>query len=155
MAGKYAIRDLVQKLPNGNPQHDTGTSDDTIAAVLATMNEVVKKNSVFARTMVDAGGVDRLMYMQKNVPRFSSRVVKFNQQVTARSLPSSPVKHCPRLLTIMTNSFLSIPLPCSYCRICGSTRICTRRTGRTAGRRRTSWHAGRWSCGARRLTTTR
>ncbi|KAG1655826.1 Catenin delta-2 [Nymphon striatum] len=81
LIGKYAIRDLVQKLPNGNPQHDTGTSDDTIAAVLATMNEVVKKNSVFARTMVDAGGVDRLMFIQKNVSRFSGRVIKFNQQL--------------------------------------------------------------------------
>ncbi|KAJ8955416.1 hypothetical protein NQ318_003514 [Aromia moschata] len=35
LIGKYAMRDLVQKLPTGNPQHDQGTSDDTIAAVLA------------------------------------------------------------------------------------------------------------------------
>jgi hypothetical protein len=35
--GKYAMRDLVQKLPSGNPQHDHGTSDDTIAAVLVTV----------------------------------------------------------------------------------------------------------------------
>lgn len=40
LIGKYAMRDLVQKLPSGNPQHDQGTSDDTIAAVLATLNEV-------------------------------------------------------------------------------------------------------------------
>lgn len=47
--GKYAMRDLVQKLPSGNAQHDQGTSDDTIAAVLATLNEVIKKNAEFAR----------------------------------------------------------------------------------------------------------
>lgn len=47
--GKYAMRDLVQKLPSGNPQHDQGTSDDTIAAVLATLNEVIKKNAEFSR----------------------------------------------------------------------------------------------------------
>jgi len=47
--GKYAIEDLVQKLPSGNPQHDQGTSDDTIAAVLATLNEVIKRNVVFSR----------------------------------------------------------------------------------------------------------
>lgn len=41
LIGKYAMRDLVQKLPSGNPQHDQGTSDDTIAAVLATLNEVI------------------------------------------------------------------------------------------------------------------
>lgn len=49
VSGKYAMRDLVQKLPSGNPQHDQGTSDDTIAAVLATLNEVIKKNAEFSR----------------------------------------------------------------------------------------------------------
>lgn len=49
LLGKYAMRDLVQKLPSGNPQHDQGTSDDTIAAVLATLNEVIKKNAEFSR----------------------------------------------------------------------------------------------------------
>lgn len=43
------MRDLVQKLPSGNSQNDQGTSDDTIAAVLATLNEVIKKNAEFAR----------------------------------------------------------------------------------------------------------
>lgn len=43
------MRDLVQKLPSGNTQNDQGTSDDTIAAVLATLNEVIKKNAEFAR----------------------------------------------------------------------------------------------------------
>ena len=46
--GKYAMRDLVQKLPAGN-QQDVGTSDDTIAAVLATLNEVIKKHPEFSR----------------------------------------------------------------------------------------------------------
>ena len=49
LTGKYAMRDLVQKLPSGNPQHDHGTSDDTIAAVLATLNEVIKKHPEFSR----------------------------------------------------------------------------------------------------------
>ena len=43
------MRDLVQKLPSGNPQRDHGTSDDTIAAVLATLNEVIKKHPEFSR----------------------------------------------------------------------------------------------------------
>ena len=50
-SGKYAMRDLVQKLPSGNPQHDHGTSDDTIAAVLATLNEVIKKHPEFSRCL--------------------------------------------------------------------------------------------------------
>jgi len=46
------MRDLVQKLPSGSPQ-DSGTSDDTIAAVLATLNEVIKKNAEFSRCVSD------------------------------------------------------------------------------------------------------
>ena len=52
LIGKYAMRDLVQKLPSGNPQHDHGTSDDTIAAVLATLNEVIKKHPEFSRCIL-------------------------------------------------------------------------------------------------------
>lgn len=47
LIGKYAMRDLVQKLPSGNVQHDQNTSDDTITAVLATINEVIKKIQSF------------------------------------------------------------------------------------------------------------
>ena len=43
------MRDLVQKLPSVSPQHDHGTSDDTIALVLATLNEVIKKHPEFSR----------------------------------------------------------------------------------------------------------
>ena len=46
------MRDLVQKLPSGNPQRDHGTSDDTIAAVLATLNEVIKKHPEFSRSVI-------------------------------------------------------------------------------------------------------
>ena len=45
------MRDLVQKLPAGN-QQDIGTSDDTIAAVLATLNEVIKKHPEFSRSVI-------------------------------------------------------------------------------------------------------
>jgi hypothetical protein len=126
------MRDLVQKLPSGNPQHDHGTSDDTIAAVLATLNEVIKKHPEFSRldivqqktalcckensfmcyfnstsfpriyfnqssltkssdssvllfqpfrSLLEAGGVDRLMTITRQRTRFSSRVVKFAGQV--------------------------------------------------------------------------
>ncbi|XP_059090371.1 catenin delta-2-like isoform X2 [Tigriopus californicus] len=81
LIGKYAMRDLVQKLPSGNPQHDHGTSDDTIAAVLATLNEVIKKHPEFSRSLLEAGGVERLMTITRQRSRFTSRVVKFASQV--------------------------------------------------------------------------
>lgn len=90
------MRDLVQKLPpssasGGNAkspqqmqQHDLGgASDETIAAVLATLNEVIKKNAEFARSLLDEGGVDRLVSVTRNKQRYSSRVVKFASQVLA------------------------------------------------------------------------
>lgn len=81
LIGKYAMRDLVQKLPSGNPQHDQGTSDDTIAAVLATLNEVIKKNAEFSRSLLDAGGVERLMNITRQRPKYTNRVLKFAGQV--------------------------------------------------------------------------
>lgn len=74
------MRDLVQKLPSQN-SHDTITSDETIAAVLATLNEVIKKNAEFSRSLLDAGGVERLFYITKQRVRYASRVVKFASQV--------------------------------------------------------------------------
>ncbi|XP_017769683.1 PREDICTED: catenin delta-2 isoform X3 [Nicrophorus vespilloides] len=81
LIGKYAMRDLVQKLPSGSPQHDQGTSDDTIAAVLATLNEVIKKNAEFSRSLLEAGGVERLMTITKQKQKYTPRVLKFAGQV--------------------------------------------------------------------------
>lgn len=81
LIGKYAMRDLVQKLPSGNPQHDQGTSDDTIAAVLATINEVIKKNAEFSRSLLDAGGVERLMNITRQRQKYTPCVLKFASQV--------------------------------------------------------------------------
>nr|CAI5858893.1 unnamed protein product [Callosobruchus analis] len=84
LIGKYAMRDLVQKLPSGNPQHDQGTSDDTIAAVLATLNEVIKKNAEFSRSLLEAGGVERLMTITRQRQKYTPRVLKFAGQVCTR-----------------------------------------------------------------------
>lgn len=81
LIGKYAMRDLVQKLPSGNAQHDQGTSDDTIAAVLATLNEVIKKNAEFSRSLLEAGGVERLMNITRQRQKYTPRVLKFAGQV--------------------------------------------------------------------------
>lgn len=82
LIGKYAMRDLIQKLPTGNISHDQGTSDDTIAAVLATLNEVIKKNCEFCRSLLDNGGVDRLMIIVKQKKQhYTPRVLKFTGQL--------------------------------------------------------------------------
>lgn len=75
------MKDLVLKLPNGSPQHDAGISDDTIAAVLATLNEVIAKHSDFARALLQLGGVERLNQITQQKDTYSPRVVKFASQV--------------------------------------------------------------------------
>lgn len=76
------MRDLVQKLPSGNPQHDQGTSDDTIAAVLATLNEVIKKNAEFSRYV---------QYHSKLLYIFCSyQIEAFNKLLVIRSNPIKP-----------------------------------------------------------------
>ncbi|XP_033246598.1 catenin delta-2-like [Drosophila miranda] len=81
LIGKYAMRDLVQKLPSANVQHDQNTSDDTITAVLATINEVIKKNPEFSRSLLDAGGIDRLMNISRRKEKYTYCVIKFASQV--------------------------------------------------------------------------
>lgn len=85
--GNYALKDLVLKLPSGgvcdSPQgHDTRSSDDTIAAVLATLHEVVAKQSDFARSLIALGGVERLTKITTSKNMYSTRVVKFASQAS-------------------------------------------------------------------------
>lgn len=49
LSGKYAMRQLVQKLPQENRAPDFLVSDDTVTAVQATLYEVIKKNADFAQ----------------------------------------------------------------------------------------------------------
>ncbi|KAL4712497.1 hypothetical protein ACJJTC_007513 [Scirpophaga incertulas] len=97
LIGKYAMRDLVQKLPSGVHQHDQGTSDDTIAAVLATLNEVIKKSGEFSRSLLEAGGVERLLALTKMRHRHTPRVLKFAEVVlvTVASRRAPPTVACP------------------------------------------------------------
>ena len=103
LIGKYALKDLVSKLPTpsataantsvssttsggqgqgqGPLPLETGTSDDTVAAVLATLNEVIARNADFAKSLVEAGGMARLTLITRHRSRFSPRVVKFTSQV--------------------------------------------------------------------------
>ncbi|XP_043232679.1 armadillo repeat protein deleted in velo-cardio-facial syndrome-like isoform X2 [Amphibalanus amphitrite] len=81
LIGKYAMRDLVQKLPSGSAQQDQATSDDTVAAVLATLNEVIKKSAEFTRSLFELDGVKRLHVITGHRHRYSSRVIKFASQL--------------------------------------------------------------------------
>ena len=47
--GKYAMKQLAQKLPCENKPPDFPISDETVSAVEAAVYEIVKKNMEFAQ----------------------------------------------------------------------------------------------------------
>lgn len=81
--GKYAMRDLVHRLPGGsNNNNSTGggggggggggsatnsglmgktMSDDTITAICCALHEVITKNMENTKALRDAGGIEKLI----------------------------------------------------------------------------------------------
>lgn len=60
--GKYAMRDLVNRLPGGNT---TMLSDETVAAICCTLHEVTSKNMENAKALADTGGIEKLVNITK------------------------------------------------------------------------------------------
>ncbi|KAL0628839.1 Catenin delta-2 [Plecturocebus cupreus] len=83
--GKYAMRDLVHRLPGGNNSNSTASkamSDDTVTAVCCTLHEVITKNMENAKALRDAGGIEKLVGISKSKgDKHSPKVVKAASQV--------------------------------------------------------------------------
>ncbi|KAK7939488.1 hypothetical protein WMY93_002814 [Mugilogobius chulae] len=79
LIGKYAMRDLVNRLPGGNT---TLLSDETVAAICCTLHEVTSKNMENAKALADTGGIEKLVNITKSRgERYSVKVVKAAAQV--------------------------------------------------------------------------
>ncbi|KAM9804946.1 plakophilin-4-like [Neosynchiropus ocellatus] len=79
LIGKYAMRDLVNRLPGGNT---TLLSDETVAAICCTLHEVTSKNMENAKALADTGGIEKLVNITKSRgDRYSMKVVKAAAQV--------------------------------------------------------------------------
>ncbi|KAK0399366.1 hypothetical protein QR680_003009 [Steinernema hermaphroditum] len=82
LIGKYAMKDLVSKLPRPDePSRSPGISDGTIAAVLGILFEVVRNSVEFTKALHEAGGTDRLRKLAASTPTYSIRVCKYASQV--------------------------------------------------------------------------
>ncbi|XP_041117973.1 plakophilin-4-like isoform X3 [Polyodon spathula] len=74
LIGKYAMRDLVNRLPGGNT---TVLSDDTVSAICCTLHEVTSKNMENAKALADSGGIEKLVNITKGRGEmYSMKVVK-------------------------------------------------------------------------------
>uniref|UniRef100_A0A8C4DVV3 Plakophilin 4 n=1 Tax=Dicentrarchus labrax TaxID=13489 RepID=A0A8C4DVV3_DICLA len=79
LIGKYAMRDLVNRLPGGST---TLLSDETVAAICCTLHEVTSKNMENAKALADTGGIEKLVNITKGRgDRYSMKVVKATAQV--------------------------------------------------------------------------
>ncbi|KAM9487401.1 plakophilin-4-like isoform 1-T1 [Clarias gariepinus] len=80
LIGKYAMRDLVNRLPGGST---TQLSDETVAAICCTLHEVSSKNMENAKALADTGGIEKLVNITKGrgESRYSMKVVKAAAQV--------------------------------------------------------------------------
>jgi len=74
LIGKYAMHQLVTKLPSD--KQEPVASNETICAVECLLYEVIKSSMEFAKSLMDEGGVEKLIYISRS-GRFSHKVVKF------------------------------------------------------------------------------
>ncbi|GMS95730.1 hypothetical protein PENTCL1PPCAC_17905, partial [Pristionchus entomophagus] len=82
LIGKYALRDLLDKLPEVNKRRCTnGPSDQTIAAVLGILFEIVRSSCSTTRDIHEAKGTDQLRALAKSFPAYSERACKYASQV--------------------------------------------------------------------------
>ncbi|TSK82182.1 Catenin delta-2 [Bagarius yarrelli] len=87
LIGKYAMRDLVHRLPGGNNNGSGGSvgksmSDDTITAICCALHEVITKNMENAKALRDAGGIEKLIGIARSKgDKHSPKVVKAASQV--------------------------------------------------------------------------
>ncbi|XP_066519445.1 catenin delta-2 isoform X2 [Hoplias malabaricus] len=95
LIGKYAMRDLVHRLPGGNNAssgssgggtvNSTGSktmSDDTVTAICCALHEVITKNMENAKALRDAGGIEKLIGIARSKgDKHSPKVVKAASQV--------------------------------------------------------------------------
>ncbi|XP_063789760.1 plakophilin-4 isoform X4 [Pseudophryne corroboree] len=80
LIGKYAMRDLVNRLPGGNGP--SILSDETVAAICCALHEVTSKNMENAKALADTGGIEKLVNITKGKgDRTSMKVVKATAQV--------------------------------------------------------------------------
>lgn len=79
LIGKYAMRDLVTRLPGNGPSL---LSDETVAAVCCALHEVTSRNMENARALANTGGIDKLVNISRGRgERYSMKVVKAAAQV--------------------------------------------------------------------------
>ncbi|KJH47973.1 hypothetical protein DICVIV_05949 [Dictyocaulus viviparus] len=80
LIGKYALHDLIDKLPDIDTRRSS-ISDQTIGAVLGILFEVVRSSTAFTKDVHEARGTEKLRLLARGYPTYSHRVCKYASQV--------------------------------------------------------------------------
>ena len=89
LIGKYAMKDLVYKLPDPQrpmPMRLSVLNEDTITAALACINECIKSSDEFVKSCYNEGGVKRMVYITRNGQHFPIKIVKYAAHVSLNRL---------------------------------------------------------------------
>uniref|UniRef100_A0A8C8FZ18 Catenin (cadherin-associated protein), delta 2b n=1 Tax=Oncorhynchus tshawytscha TaxID=74940 RepID=A0A8C8FZ18_ONCTS len=79
LIGKYAMRDLVHRLPGGNNNNSSG---GTAATICCALHEVITKNMENTKALRDAGGIEKLIGIARSKgDKHTPKVVKAASQV--------------------------------------------------------------------------
>uniref|UniRef100_A0A3Q3GMA3 Catenin delta 2 n=1 Tax=Labrus bergylta TaxID=56723 RepID=A0A3Q3GMA3_9LABR len=85
LIGKYAMRDLIHRLPGSSSSSSPPSkamSDDTVTAICCALHEVITKNMENAKALRDAGGIEKLIGIARSKgDKHSAKVVKAASQV--------------------------------------------------------------------------
>ncbi|XP_048241638.1 armadillo repeat protein deleted in velo-cardio-facial syndrome homolog isoform X7 [Haliotis rufescens] len=81
LVGKYAMQQLVRKLPAHRQMPGPVAPDDTLCAVIATLYEVIKNNQDFALSLMTENGIPRLLNITKSENQYLARTVKYAHTV--------------------------------------------------------------------------
>ncbi|CAI2352274.1 unnamed protein product [Caenorhabditis sp. 36 PRJEB53466] len=80
-SGKYALRDLLEKLPEAGSARRAAVSDQTIGAVLGILFEIVRSSAAYTKDVHELKGTDKLRALSRSYPTYSHRVCKYASQV--------------------------------------------------------------------------
>ena len=83
LIGKYAMRQLVQRLPEEGKAPRIPNADETISSLMALIYEVIKTSTEFATSLLTEGGVERLMYIVRN-DKFVYRIRRFASSILTK-----------------------------------------------------------------------
>ncbi|XP_022094303.1 catenin delta-2-like isoform X3 [Acanthaster planci] len=86
LIGKYAMKDLVYRLPSGDVSVAGGSdsrqlSTDSLVAVLNALQELISRNAENSKCLRDASGIEKLVSITKLHNKYPSAVIKCAFQV--------------------------------------------------------------------------